>query len=448
MRINKQMRWGLVLAATLGMTACKNNDVDPNAGVVASKGTADFSRYVAVGNSLTAGFADNGLYRSGQLNSYPNILAGQFRTVSGGDFVQPLFSVDSANGSGYLKLIAVPTLATLATSIVPVAPGAARGGLTAGGSPLLRKFTGVNQNLGVPGIRMADIQTPGYGSVAGNQYFERLLGNPLKTYLSYVTDNVASATFFSCWMGNNDALLYAASGGVTPITDATTFQTNYNALITVLTANSRKGVVIGVPNVTTAPLFTTVTLPLLLATVNAGVQKANPGAPVIPALVIQGKNGIRATQAGDLLLLSAYSAGAYNTIGSTAVGTKNGPYGLSATNPLPTQLVLDADEVTAVNTAIGGFNTTMKAQADAKGLAYVDPNAVLDQAAKGFTQNGVTYSSAFVSGGVFGLDGVHLTPAGYALIANEIIRNINAKYSATIPSVDASRYNRVVVQPN
>ncbi len=446
MHINKQVRWGLVLAATLGMTACKNNDVDPNAGVTASKGTADFSRYVAVGNSLTAGYADNGLYRSGQLNSYPNILAGQFKTVGGGDFVQPLFAADSANGSGYLKLIAVPTLATLAKSIVQVAPGAARGGTTMGGSPLLRKFTGVNQNLGVPGIKMADIQTPGYGSVQGNQYFERFLRDPFKTYLSYVSDNIANATFFTCWMGNNDALGYATSGGTSPLTDPTLFQTNYTALINVLTANSRKGAVIGIPNVTTTPLFNTVTIPLILASVNAAVQQANPGAPAIAALVIQGKNGIRASQAGDLVTLSAYTAGAYSTIGSTAVGTKIGPYGLSPTNPLPSQLVLDVDEIKDLSAATANFNTIMKTQADAKGLAYVDPNVVLDQAAKGFTQNGVAYSSAYVSGGVFSLDGIHLTPAGYALMANEIIRNINAKYTATIPTVDASRYNRVVVQ--
>ena len=34
----------------------------------------DFSSYVAVGNSLTAGYADNSLYRSGQENSYPCLL--------------------------------------------------------------------------------------------------------------------------------------------------------------------------------------------------------------------------------------------------------------------------------------------------------------------------------------------------------------------------------------
>ncbi len=448
MRLNSGLRWGLVLAATFGMTACKNNDVDPNAGVVASKGSADFSRYVAVGNSLTAGFADGGLYRSGQLNSYPNMLAGQFKLVGGGDFVQPLFSVDSANGSGYLKLVSLPTATSPFPKTVTVAPGAARGGLTANGLPLLRQFFGANQNLGVRAIKLPDVQTPGYGSVQGNPYFERLVKDPTKTYLSYVSDNIASATFFTCWMGNNDVLLYATSGGMTPISDASLFQTNYTALLNVLTANNRKGVITGIPTVTGTPFFTTVKITDVLAAVNAAVKAANPNAATIPALVIQGKNGIRASQANDLVLLTAYAAGAYNTIGSTAVGTMNGPYGLSATNPLPTQLVLDVDEVAALNTATTTFNGILKAQADAKGLAYVDPNTILDQAAKGFTQNGVAYSSAYISGGVFGLDGIHLTPAGYALIANEIIRSINAKYGSTLPAVNTSYYNRVVVQPN
>jgi hypothetical protein len=31
-----------------------------------------------------------GLSLEGQLNSYPNLLAGQFKAVGGGDFVQPL----------------------------------------------------------------------------------------------------------------------------------------------------------------------------------------------------------------------------------------------------------------------------------------------------------------------------------------------------------------------
>ena len=101
-----------------------------------------------------------------------------------------------------------------------------------------------------------------------------------------------------------------------------------------------------------------------------------------------------------------------------------------------------------MNTRIGEFNGIMKAQADAKGAAYVDPNGVLGQitSATGLVQNGITYSSSYIQGGVYSLDGLHLTPAGYALMANEIIKSINAKYSANIPPVNSGNYRRVLLQ--
>ena len=449
MQFKNRFRWGLVLTVFVSLNACTNNDIDPNAGssVAPTKGSADFTKYVAVGNSLTAGYADGGLYRDSQLNSYPNILAGQFATVGGGSFVQPLFTETQAAGSGYLKLIRVPSLAdptSLVTSIGQVAPGAARGGTTVGASPqpLLTKFTDANQNLGVPGIRISDILTPGYGSVQGNPYFERLVATPLTTYFQYMSDNLNGATFFSCWLGNNDALGYATTGGSTPLTPAALFTTNFTAAINKLTEGSRKGVVIGIPNIITTPYFNTVTIPLVLAQINAVLKPATP----VAALVIQTASGIRASQSGDLLMLA--NATDYATIGSTAVGTKVGPYGLSATNPLPDKIVFDAAEVTVLNASITTYNGIMKAQADAKGLAYVDPNSVLGQVAAtgGLTQNGITYTASFIQGGAFSLDGIHLTPAGYALMANEIIKQINAKYSATIPQVNPAAYRRVLLQ--
>jgi hypothetical protein len=60
---------------------------------------------------------------------------------------------------------------------------------------------------------------------------------------------------------------------------------------------------------------------------------------------------------------------------------------------------------------------------------------------KGIVFNGVTYSPTFVTGGAFSLDGVHLTPRGYALAANEMIRVINDYYKSTIPSIDANKFN-------
>lgn len=449
----KRMRWGLVLTTWVSLIACTNNDIDLNAGSgeTPGKGSADFTKYVAVGNSLTAGFADGGLYRDSQLNSYPAILAGQFKTVGGGDFIQPLFTEAQAAGSGYTKLVQVPDTAnpaTLISAIKQVASGAVRG-TNSNGNALFTKFTGANQNLGVPGIKMGDVLSAGYGSGQGNAYFERLLADTdqATTYFQYVSNNLTGATFFSCWLGNNDALSYATSGGIVPLTASALFTTNYTALLNKLTEGGRKGVVIGVPNITVAPYFRVVTIQVL----NKVVKLLAPGSPTLPALAIQASDapqGVRPSTANDLFLLTLADQTELTKLGRTDVGTKVGRYAIDPTNPLPTRFILDTGEQTAMSARIAEFNTVMKAQADAKGVAYVDPNPVLAQIASttGLQQNGITYTSNFIQGGVFSLDGIHLTPAGYALMANEIIKGINGKYSSTIPQVNSANYRRVLLQ--
>jgi len=95
------MKKNIIYVAVLALSfmACEpefDNPVDE--GGVFSSGTADFSNFVAIGNSLTAGFADNSLYITGQENSYPNILADQFSLVGGGTFTQPLMA-DNTGGA-------------------------------------------------------------------------------------------------------------------------------------------------------------------------------------------------------------------------------------------------------------------------------------------------------------------------------------------------------------
>jgi hypothetical protein len=199
-----------------------------------------------------------------------------------------------------------------------------------------------------------------------------------------------------------------------------------------LTEGGRKGAVIGIPNITQAPYFTTAT-----TQINALLQ-----AQGIPGLAIRSKSapgGVRLSGAGDYFLLSI--APVLNSFIARGIG-------LSVANPVPDQYVLDASEVQTLNTRIGEFNGIMKAQADAKGAAYVDPNGILSQitSATGLVLNGITYTGSYIQGGVYSLDGLHLTPAGYALMANEIIKGINAKYNATVPPVNSSNYRRVLLQ--
>ena len=57
-------------------------------------------------------------------------------------------------------------------------------------------------------------------------------------------------------------------------------------------------------------------------------------------------------------------------------------------------------------------------------------------AASGLDIGGISYSSAFLTGGIFGYDGVHPTPLGYAYVANLFIDAINATYGGDIPEVN------------
>src|SRR6188768_273880 len=63
----------------------------------AEAGTANFSKFVAVGNSYVAGFQAGALFNAGQANSLPKILATQMQCVGGSaTFNQP--DINSVNG--------------------------------------------------------------------------------------------------------------------------------------------------------------------------------------------------------------------------------------------------------------------------------------------------------------------------------------------------------------
>ncbi|WP_299244041.1 G-D-S-L family lipolytic protein [uncultured Aquimarina sp.] len=262
----------------LGLVACEpefDNPID-EAGVYAS-GEADFSNYVALGNSLTAGFADGALYITGQENSYPNILSQQFSLVGGGEFTQPLMS-DNTGGA----LLGGTQILANRFVLAFDAEGNPGPAIYAGAAPTTEISNNLGSsfnNMGVPGAKSYHLGAPGYGNVAGvatgsaNPYFARFASSAETTV---VADAVAqNPTFFSLWIGNNDILGYATSGGVgvdhnvtgelnpanygsNDITNSATFDLTYRQLIAALTANGAKGVVLNLPNVSTLPFFTTV----------------------------------------------------------------------------------------------------------------------------------------------------------------------------------------------
>ena len=421
----------MLAVAVIGMASCKPEFKT----ITPSKGTADFSRYIAVGNSLTSGYADGGLYLEGQQNSYPEMISAQMKTVGGGAFFSSFFNADQANGSGYKALSGFKG----ANPVITDVPQQAVRGQVAipgfGNVVLFTKYTGELNNYGVPGIKLGVITYAPYGNLNG--YYERLLpgnaGTNTTTYLDFVT--AKPFTFFSMWLGNNDILGYATTGGASAAdapTPKATFAALYNLAASRLTATGAKGVVATIPDILTTPFFTTVTLPVLLATVQAS-------APSVTALYVKtGAGATRAATTQDRFVLTLSSAG--------VIGVPNGaglPYGLHPGNPIESKWLLDPEEAAVVNDYVDAYNATIKSVAAAKGLAVVDAYALLKSYGAGKMVNGAMVSAAFVTGNLFSLDGIHLTPLGYSIVANEFIRAINDKYSSSIPIVDVTKYRGV-----
>ena len=268
----KNFKW--LLLASLAFVACDNEDevkIDANSsdGKPLTAGSAVVTKYVALGDSYAAGYSDNALFSLGQEGSYANIIAKQFALAGGGEFKTPLMA---DNVGGLLlggNVIAGPRLYFNGSAPVSVS-----------GKPsteVTTKLTGPFNNLGVPGAKSYHLIAPGYGNVAGvagglaNPYFARFATSASTTI---VADALAQdPTFFSLWIGGNDILGYATSGGSgknqtgnldpktyasNDITDPNVFASAYSSIVNALTAKGAKGVVANLPYVTALPYFTTV----------------------------------------------------------------------------------------------------------------------------------------------------------------------------------------------
>ncbi|MFT4203922.1 MAG: hypothetical protein QM610_08410 [Chitinophagaceae bacterium] len=452
--------------------------------------TLDVSQYVAIGNSITSGFADAALYMEGQEVSYPNLLAQQLKTIGGGDFVQPLTPANSVGigSTGNAKLI----LSVVDGSLTPVYAAAS------GDSSIWTTSvasSGPFNNMGVPGAKAITTVYAGYGNPANgagnyNPFFTRMTTDPVNA--SILSDAAAQQpTFFSMFIGNNDVLAYALAGGASDaITPTANFNASIDAIVSTMMVTATSGVVANIPDITNIPYFTTVPynpVPLdesSATTLNTEIftplntiltalgqstrfqtltttsnpvlitdnSLTNMATAYTAALVASGIDATEATLLGlvfgqarhatasDLVLLSTSSVIGTAPSSAYAISPLN-KYGVSF--PLDDSMVLTATEVSAIKTATTAYNEKLQSVADSKGLAFVDVAAFMEEAQSGIEYNGRVISATFVTGGAFSLDGIHLTPLGNALLANEFIKSINSKYGSTIPQIDATRYSGV-----
>ncbi|MEY8849887.1 G-D-S-L family lipolytic protein [Psychroserpens sp. XS_ASV72] len=278
----KNLKYIFLSILSISMIACENDLVEDirernnNSEIETTPelmvNDVDFSNYVAIGASFTAGFSDGGLFRASQERSFPQLLSEQFAFGGGGTFSQPLMD-DNTGGilvggnvaAGYRLVFGgagpVPLDAFLASQGAPVPPITTEAGNNIGSN---------FNNFGIPGAKSFHFITPGYA--AFNPFYTRIASGATSTVLG---DALAqNPTFFTLSeVGGNDVLGYATSGGTgvdqtgnidpstyggNDITDPNVFAQAFSQMVGALTQNGAKGVVTTVPDITSLSHFTTV----------------------------------------------------------------------------------------------------------------------------------------------------------------------------------------------
>jgi len=414
-----------------------------------SAGEANFSKTIAIGGNYIAGYQHGALFKKGQRLSIPALLAEQFRLVGGNVFSQALMPDDDGIGMNmkpWESYFITPSKLRYKTDCKGVtALSPIKNHITvADASPYLNGVAGNGvHNLAVPFAAMHDYFNPAFGnafSPTGNRnpYYNRIASNPGVSTLA--NDIVAqNPTFVIAWLGMEDIYNYASSGGAgAAIPSATSFSNSLEALLSPLTSNGAKGVIATIPDFRSFPYYTLVKwdnadLTQIQADSLNYIYDTLSGLSHIH--FVKGRNGFIIDDASAPGGVRQLRDGEYITLSVPLDSMKCYKYGLMV-NTIKNRYALDSTEVYKIDNAISLYNAVIREKATLHNLALADMNHFFKTLNTGIKWDGADFNMTFVSGGFLSLDGYNPNQKGYALIANEFIKAINAKYKSVIPTIN------------
>jgi len=394
------------IGAVAALVAC---DANRDAVGLTNLNSDIFRSYVAIGNSITAGWQSGGINDSTQQQAYPRLLAIQMGTP---------YKYPSLTNPGCPAPVAnFQTQAKVGGAAAP--PCSLRAGAS---------VSDILNNVGVPDARVLDPISP--STVASNPLTTFILGG--KTQVQRALD--ARPTFVTVWIGANNVLQAAYTGILTPTAGVSNgivgtqaeFQASYDLMIKQLLDSmpGLKGVLIGVPDASSIPLMSSGALIAASPQIQAAMVLI-AGQPVAVDPNCVGSAALVTTP----LLLNLIKAGAHPPL----VSCQADP---DPTNPVGNIFVLDPTERGQLSGFIAGLNAYIKGKADAIGFGYWDPNPTLTGIRN--SPQSLPFPS-FQPTGTFGtafsLDGVHPSAEGQKLIANGLITVINQKYGTSLKPI-------------
>lgn len=378
-------------------------------------GDADFSSFVAIGNSLTAGVADGALYEDSQKNSFPNLIA---KSAEISNFEQPLmsgngFSFKEEDGRLSLNIFVDPPSIDFLEA----------------GTEKNRNLNRAYNNLGIPLIRANQVNTIKTSAEANDNHFvDKILRNSGRTQIDEALS--LDPTLLTLWVGNND-VLEAASLGLAdpnfPYTDPNEFETYYNSIVNELTSGTDAPVLVAnIFDLTDLPYFTS-----LPSAVKFGGNDVY--------LFGECEDSVRQLTDDDLVLFWALP----NYLNFITSGN------ITQATALNDTLILDAEEKVQIQNVIKDYNDIIEDIINSNNQLYlVDIYSIFKNIADdGYIIDGVKYTNDLIFfneqglnlnlvNTLFSYDGLHPNRYGYTSIANSFIEKINSSFNASIPLVN------------
>jgi hypothetical protein len=398
-----------VLAAALALASCVEHETAAPV-VVPQHGGDLFLRYVAMGNSITAGIQSGGINDSTQRRTYPYFLAQQ----AGARFEVPFFF-----GRGCPP----PFQTSFLVSQARVGPGstATTCDLRA---PSIPRFV---QNVAVPGSTVSDALEPARTGASGT--FQVMSQFILGGRSQLAAMEAAQPTFVSVWLGNNDWLGTFTSGNTALLTPLATFSAAIDAIAAGINRTpARDAVLISVVN----PLFLPYVQPGAFFFMLQAAGQLPPGKVVDVSCA-----------PGSPLAANLVSFNALQDPGLAVISCANdAPY------------LLNPTEQQAITSRVGEYNQKLQQVAQANDWLYVDLNASFlalvanpneirkcqglataqtQQELMAAVQNTCPSAMAPFFGNAVSYDAIHPSTAMHVRITNELIARINQRHGLSIP---------------
>ena len=372
--------------------------------------------YVAVGNSLTAGFQSGGLRKDWQEASYPSLLA---KAMGVEDWQIP--AIDSP-GIGRQKIggkTATPLF--VENGSVTAVPLTVESGSLLSNRSLTRPYN----DLGVPGATTKDFMHAydSSSSQAGNNgYFNIVLRGGVLNNTSMMRQAILlKPTVMTMWVGNNDILGGITEGtvveGVT-VTPISYYSSLMDSALDTLTRETAARIFLAnIPSITTIPFVTTIPPVVINPATNTPVIDTTTGKP-IPLLTKEANV--------KYVLLPALAV----MKGGTGIPVLLGGKGDS----LAANLTLTVEEAATAERLTLGYNAYLKAKAEANPtrLTLVDVNGLLVKLTKGEIAGlTATFPLLDPTKSAFSLDGIHPNSKGYKELAKLFADVINSTLTKT-----------------